>query len=69
MSTRIRKPFRLVAAPGVGHVVSAPPVLIASTNTVDFCCGYCGTVLLHAEEEQVHVLIRCAECGSYNATD
>ena len=60
----------VVAAPGNRHVVSAPPVLIASTHTVDYRCGKCGIVLMHAEEGQVrNLLIRCTECGSYNSTD
>ena len=62
--------LRVVTAPAVGHVVDAPPVLKASENSVDYTCGHCGTILLHAEEGQVHgVLFRCAECGSYNSTD
>ena len=53
-----------------GAVVSAPPILNASDHTVDFTCGNCGTVLLYAEEGQVHnVTILCAACGSYNLTD
>jgi hypothetical protein len=36
MTERIRKPLKLVAAPSVGHIVSAPPELIASTHTTDF---------------------------------
>jgi len=45
-------------------------LLIASTNTVDYVCGDCGVVLLHAEEGQFHnLVIRCTACGSYNATD
>jgi predicted RNA-binding Zn-ribbon protein involved in translation (DUF1610 family) len=60
----------VVAAPGSRHVVSAPPVLIASTHTIDHTCGKCGTVLMHAEEGQVrNLLIRCTACGSYSSTD
>jgi predicted RNA-binding Zn-ribbon protein involved in translation (DUF1610 family) len=51
-------------------VISAPPVLNASDHTIDFACGKCGTVLLHAEENQVHnVTIYCVNCGSYNTTN
>jgi predicted RNA-binding Zn-ribbon protein involved in translation (DUF1610 family) len=57
-------------APAIGVVLDAPPVLIASEHSVDYTCGHCGTVLLHAEEGQVRgVLLRCANCGSYNSTD
>jgi hypothetical protein len=49
---------------------SAPPVLIASTNTVDYICGACGAVLMHAEHGQVdNLVIHCTECGSCNSTD
>jgi len=50
--------------------VSAPPVLIASSHTIDYVCGKCSTVLLHAELGQVHgLIIHCTACGSYNSTD
>ena len=50
--------------------LSPPPVLIASTHTVDYTCGYCGTVLMRAGEGQVReLIIRCASCGSYNETE
>jgi predicted RNA-binding Zn-ribbon protein involved in translation (DUF1610 family) len=62
--------LKVIPAPSIGPVVSAPPVLIASAHTVDYTCGSCGTVLLHAEDGQVHSLvIHCKKCGSYNATD
>jgi DNA-directed RNA polymerase subunit RPC12/RpoP len=57
-------------APKIGAVVTAPPVLIASTHTIDYCCAHCSTVLMHADTEQVHnLLIKCTVCGSYNSTD
>jgi DNA-directed RNA polymerase subunit RPC12/RpoP len=63
-------PLKIIAAPAVGPVVSAPPVLKASDHTVDYTCGNCGTLLMHAEEDQVHNLhIHCLACGSYNSTD
>jgi hypothetical protein len=62
--------MKTVAAPSTGRVVSAPPILNASDNTIDYLCGNCGTVLLHAEDEQIHHLfIHCTKCGSYNSTD
>ena len=62
--------LKLVAAPSKGIALKAPPVLKASDQSVDYVCGQCGTILLHAEEDQVHgVLIHCANCGSYNSTD
>jgi DNA-directed RNA polymerase subunit RPC12/RpoP len=62
--------LRTVTAPATGSVLDAPPVLMASDHSVDYTCGRCGTILLHAEENQVHgLLIRCTSCGSYNSTD
>lgn len=62
--------LKVIPAPSIGAVVSAPPVLIASAHTVDYTCGNCRTVLLHAEDGQVHnLVIRCVQCGSYNATE
>ena len=62
--------LKAVTAPAFGVVLPAPPVLIASDHSADYCCGRFSTILLHAEEDQVHgVLIRCTNCGSYNSTD
>jgi predicted RNA-binding Zn-ribbon protein involved in translation (DUF1610 family) len=62
--------LKVIKAPATGHVLDAPPVLKASDHSIDFTCGHCGTILLHAEDNQIHgVLIRCTKCGSYNATD
>jgi hypothetical protein len=65
-----RVSLRLVDHPRTGAVVTAPPTLIASTHTVDYCCGHCSMVLMHAERGQVHnLVIKCSACGSYNSTD
>ena len=70
MVERKRETLRIVDLPVGRHILSAPPILIASTHTVDYCCGNCGTVLLHADTYQVHnVVIHCMECGSCNSTD
>jgi DNA-directed RNA polymerase subunit RPC12/RpoP len=62
--------LKVITAPTTGHVLEAPPVLKASDHSVDYTCGRCDTVLLHADFGQVHgLLIRCAACGSYNATE
>jgi hypothetical protein len=65
--TNKRVPLRVIKAPRVGHVMDAPPTLKASDHTIDFTCGHCEAVLLHADEDQVHgLIIRCTKCGSYN---
>ena len=62
--------LKVVSAPFIGHVLDAPPVLVASDNSVDYTCGQCGTILLHAADHQVYnLLIRCNKCGSYNVTE
>jgi hypothetical protein len=64
-----KKPLRVIEPPATGPVVLAPPVLQASDSSVDYTCGNCGTVLMHAEEGQVRNLqIHCQKCGSYNST-
>jgi hypothetical protein len=49
MSERKRDNLRIVDLPVGRRILAAPPILIASTHTVDYCCRHCGTVLLHAE--------------------
>ena len=62
--------LRAITAPAIGIVLNAPPELIASDHSLDYACERCSTVLLHAEEGQVHgLLIRCTNCGTYNSTD
>ena len=64
-----QRKLKIVEATGMEHALHAPPVLVASSNTIDFVCGNCGAVLLHAEDNQVHGLfIRCTKCESLNAT-
>ena len=62
--------LKAIATPSNRPIVSAPPILIASTHTVDYCCGNCGTTRLHAEPGQVNnLVIRCTKCGGYSSTD
>ena len=61
--------LQVVTAPAVGVVLKAPPVLMATEHSVDYTCGRCATILMHADEDQVHgILIRCTNCGSYSST-
>lgn len=56
--------------PPTGHVLDAPPVLMASDNSLDYSCGNCGAIVLHASHDQVYgLVIRCRECGSYSVTE
>jgi predicted RNA-binding Zn-ribbon protein involved in translation (DUF1610 family) len=69
-SPRQRKGLRVVVRPAGGTNTKAPPVLDASSGAIDYTCGRCGTVLMRANEGQVHgVVIECLECGTFNATD
>jgi len=68
--TTLKIPLKVVIAPAVGVVLAAPPVLMASEHSVNYTCGRCAAVLLHADEGQIHgVLIRYTKCGSYNLTE
>jgi hypothetical protein len=70
MSQNPRAALRVIPTPAASHVVSAPPILTASTHTIDFTCGLCRTILMHADSGQVHnLVILCTICGSYNSTD
>jgi len=70
MSKNRKISLRTIAAPAAGPVVSAPPLIKTSDHSVDYTCGNCGTILLHAELDQIHNLtIRCTKCGSHNSTD
>jgi DNA-directed RNA polymerase subunit RPC12/RpoP len=65
-----RVELKLVVTPWAQRIIDAPPVLVASTTTVDYTCAYCGAILMHAEQGQVHnLVIHCTECGSFNSTD
>ena len=48
----MRVPLRPILMPRARHIISAPPVLIASTNTVDYICGDCGTVLMDQSRDK-----------------
>jgi len=71
ISLRTRVGLEVIPPPPAGTpVVRAPPVLIASTHTIDYECGHCGVILMHADLGQVHnLIIHCTQCESYNSTD
>ena len=57
MSPHRKISLKVISAPATGPVVRAPPVLKASDHTIDYACGNCGAVLLHAEDGQIHNLV------------
>ena len=70
MPILLAKTLKVVPAPLVEAVPSAPPALELPNPTVEFTCGNCGAVLMRAAEEKVYPLVvLCNSCGSYNATD
>jgi hypothetical protein len=66
-----QKTLKVVPAPlAIDAVPSAPPALEGRTPTVDYLCGGCGAVLMHADEDQARTLIICCSvCTAYNSTD
>jgi hypothetical protein len=62
--------MNVLRVPCCWGALQSPPVLSAITDGPEFSCGTCDTVLLLAEPGQIHgVVIACAVCGSFNATD
>jgi hypothetical protein len=44
--------LKVITAPATGLVLDAPPILQEIDQSVDYTCGQCGTILLHAEESR-----------------
>jgi len=62
--------LRVIPPPGVGYVVPAPPPITVAENTNHYLCGQCGTLLVIADDDQVHgLIVRCRECGRYNEVE
>ena len=62
--------LKVITNPNTDIALDAPPILRQFDHFADYTCGHCGIILMHAEENRVHgILIRCANCGSYNSTD
>jgi DNA-directed RNA polymerase subunit RPC12/RpoP len=46
------------------------PLPSGKSRSIDYICGNCRAVLLHAEDNQMRdLLILCTECGAQNSTD
>ena len=64
------KTLKVVPAPLIEGVPTAPPVLAAPKPTVECRCGKCGAVLIRWDEGRAYpLLVHCVCCGSYNSTD
>jgi len=62
--------LRVISPPSVGYVTSAPPTITVTAETNRYLCGQCGTLLLVADDDQVHgLIVRCRECGRYNEVE
>jgi hypothetical protein len=65
-----QKTLKVVPAPLIEAVPSAPPALETPNPTAEFRCGNCAAVLMRWDEGKVYpLMVRCVCCGSYNATD
>ena len=70
MPALLPKTLKVVPAPLVEAVPSAPPVLEMPNPTAEFTCGNCGAILMRADEEKVYpLMVLCSSCVSYNSTD
>jgi DNA-directed RNA polymerase subunit RPC12/RpoP len=62
--------LRVIPPPGIGYATSAPPPLIVTPNANRYVCGQCGTLLVVADDDEVHgLIVRCRECGRYNQVE
>jgi hypothetical protein len=70
MPALLQKTLKVVPAPLIEGVPSAPPALAVPNPTVECKCGNCGAVLMRGNESKVYPLVvLCISCGSYNSTD
>ena len=67
-----RKTLKVVPAPLIETVPTAPPALETPNPTVEGKCGACGAVLIRVDEGKASpppLMVLCLACGSYNLTD
>jgi hypothetical protein len=64
-----KKTLKVVPAPLIEGVPSAPPALETRNPTVELKCGNCGAVLMHGDSSKTGpLMVHCLSCGSYNST-
>ena len=60
-----QRTLKVIRAPLVETLPSAPPALELPNPTVEFTCGNCGAILIRGDEEKVYPLVvLCNSCGS-----
>jgi DNA-directed RNA polymerase subunit RPC12/RpoP len=65
-----QRTLKVVPAPLIESIPTAPPVLEMPNPTVEYKCGNCSAVLMHVDESKTYPLIvHCVSCGSYNSTE
>ena len=70
MPPLLQKTLKVIPAPLIGRVPTAPPVLEAPNPTVECKCGNCSAVLMRGDGSKAYpLMVRCISCGSYNSTD
>ena len=70
MPALLQKTLKVVPAPLIEAVPTAPPALEALNPTVECKCGNCGAVLIRGDESKAYpLMVLCISCGSYNSTD
>jgi DNA-directed RNA polymerase subunit RPC12/RpoP len=62
--------LRVIPRPSIGYVTSAPPPITVTPNANQYLCGECGTLLVIADDDEIHgLIVRCRECGRYNQVE
>jgi hypothetical protein len=62
--------LKVVPAPLIEAVPTAPPVLEEPNPTVEFKCGNCDVVLMRVDGSKAYpLMVHCISCDSYNSTD
>jgi hypothetical protein len=68
MPALLQKVLKVVPAPLIEGVPSAPPAMEVPNATVEYKCGHCSAVLMRGGEANCPLIVLCISCGSYNST-